>query len=97
MEPNQQPQQQQMQVKYDDKTLQGVYATQAQMQFTKEEFVLDFMNVFPPMATLNARIILSPAHTKRLAGVLADLVKRYEEQHGAVTASADPGEIGFRA
>lgn len=97
MEPIHNPQQQQLQVKADDKTIQGVYASTAQMQFTKEEFVLDFMNTFPPIATLNARVILSPGHAKRLANVLTDLVKRYEDQHGAVEASADPGEIGFKA
>lgn len=97
MQAQPQTQQQQLQLKADDKTLQGVYASQAQMQFTKEEFVLDFLNVFPPVATLNARVIMSPAHAKRLANVLVELVSRYEAQHGAVEASADPGEIGFKA
>ena len=95
MQVNQQTQQQ-LQVKADDKTLAGAYANTAQVQFTKEEFVIDFMNMFPPIATLNARVILSPGHAKRLAHVLKDLVEKYEAQHGAVEASADPGEIGFR-
>ncbi len=95
MQPNQSQNQQQLQVKYDDKTLQGVYSNAAQVQFQKEEFVIDFMNQFPPMATLNARVILSPGHAKRLAAVLDGVVKNYEAQYGPVEASSAPNEIGF--
>jgi len=94
MQPNQN---QQVQIKADDKTLQGVYANAVQVQFTKEEFVLDCMNTFPPVATLNARVIMSPGHVKRLANVLADLMKKYESQHGAIEEAAAPDEIGFKA
>ena len=94
MQPNQN---QQMQVKADDKTIQGVYANAVQAQFTKEEFVLDCMNMFPPVATLNARIIMSPGHVKRVANMLMGLVAKYEAQHGAVTEAEAPQEIGFKA
>lgn len=91
------PNQQQVQVKASDEILRGVYANQVQAQFTKEEFVVDCMNTFPPVATLNARLILSPAHAKRMAVMLANLVKQYETQHGAIAATEQPNEIGFRA
>jgi hypothetical protein len=32
-----------------------------QVMHTQEEFVLDFLNMFPPTGTLNARIIVSPS------------------------------------
>lgn len=86
-----------MQVKADDKTLQGVYSNAVQVQFTKEEFVLDCLNTFPPTATLNARVIMSPGHVKRLASVLAGMVKNYETQHGAIAEAEAPQEIGFKA
>jgi hypothetical protein len=90
-----QPNQNQMQVKADDKALQGVYSNSAQVQFQKEEFVLDFLNQFPPMATLNARVILSPGHMKRLTAVLTETVKRYEAQYGVIAAAEAVAEIGF--
>ncbi len=86
-----------MQIRFDDKTLQGVYANAVQVQFNKEEFILDFMNTFPPMATLNARVILSPGHVKRLRNVLEEMVKKYEGSFGAVEAASEPAEIGFQA
>ncbi len=92
---NPQPNQNQMQVKADDVALRGVYSNSAQVQFQKEEFVIDFMNQLPPVTMLNARVILSPGHAKRLAAVLTDVVRRYEAQHGAVTASEAPAEIGY--
>ncbi|MFC1639103.1 DUF3467 domain-containing protein [Patescibacteria group bacterium] len=91
MQPNQQqPNQQQMQLKADDATLKGAYST-------KEEFILDFMNMFPPVATLNARVIMSPGHMKRMVNALAQNVKQYEEAHGTIeTAAAPENEMGFK-
>lgn len=85
----------QQQIKADDDILRGVYSNGAQVQFQKEEFVIDFLNQFPPVATLNARVILSPGHAKRLAAVLGEVVKRYEAQYGVVNAAEAPQEIGF--
>lgn len=89
--------QNQLQLKADDATLKGVYANGVQVQFTKEEFILDCVNTFPPVATLNARLIMSPGHVKRLANVLAEVVKKYENQFGGITEADAPQEIGFKA
>lgn len=101
MQPQQQPNQpnqqgqQQIQLKTDDQTLKGVYANMVQINRTKEEFILDFINLFPPMASLNSRVIMSPGHIKRLTGVLNNLVKQYEDEFGAIEASEQPEGIGF--
>ena len=87
----------QLQIKVDDKTLQGLYANGMQAQHTKEEFVLDFINAFPPAGTLQARILVSPAHMKRIVAALADNVSRYEAAFGKIAESEGPGEIGFKA
>ena len=92
-----QQQQQQIQIKGDDKTLQGLYANAMQVAHTSEEFVLDFMNVFPPTGTLNARVIVSPGHLKRMVAALADNLQKYEAAFGKIAAAQDPGEIGFKA
>lgn len=97
MQPNQNQNQNNLQIRADDKILQGVYSNAVQVQYTKEEFILDCMNTFPPAATLNARVIMSPGHVKRLANVLADIMKKYEVQYGVIAEAAAPEEIGFKA
>ncbi|HCX38644.1 MAG: hypothetical protein UV57_C0004G0006 [Parcubacteria group bacterium GW2011_GWD2_43_10] len=91
------PQPQQIQVKISDEVLKGVYANMAQIAHSKEEFVIDFLNLMPPSGIVNARVYLSPAHTKRLAAALLDNVKKYEDQFGKIDeGSAQAPEIGFK-
>ncbi|HCM45789.1 MAG TPA: DUF3467 domain-containing protein [Candidatus Veblenbacteria bacterium] len=88
---------QQIQVKISDEVLKGVYANMAQIAHSKEEFVVDFLNLMPPSGIVNARVYLSPAHTKRLAAALLDNVKKYEEQFGKIEeGSQQAPEIGFK-
>ncbi len=94
---SQQQNQKQLQLKADDATLKGVYTNNMQVAHTKEEFIVDFMNMFPPVATLNARVIVSPGHMKRMLAALAENVKRYEETHGVIEAANAPeNEMGFK-
>ncbi|MFH1046866.1 MAG: DUF3467 domain-containing protein [Patescibacteria group bacterium] len=96
MQPNQ-PNQNKLQLKADDATLRGVYSNNMQVAHTKDEFIIDFMNMFPPVATLNARVIVSPGHMKRMLAVIADNVKRYEEANGVIQAASAPdNEMGFK-
>jgi len=92
-----QPAQQQLQVKVSDEVLKGVYANMLQVGHTPEEFILDFMNLFPPAGVMSARVIVSPTHAKRIASALADNIKKYEEQFGVIKVSEVPNQkIGFR-
>jgi hypothetical protein len=94
-----QPQQQQIQIKASDEAVKGVYANMVQVMHTGEEFVMDFLSVYPPAGSLNARVIVSPSHMKRLVAALADNLAKYEKQFGAVKASDAPttAPIGFDA
>jgi len=93
---NPQGQQKQIQVKATDEALRGIYANAMQISHTREEFVLDFLNMFLPTATLNARVITSPGHLKRIVAALHDNLKKYEEKFGEIeTAQAPQNEIGF--
>lgn len=96
MQYNQQPQQQQIQIKANDETMRGVYANLMQVAHTKEEFVLDFMNILPPQGTLQTRVITSPGHLKRIVAALQDNLSRYEKQFGKVEEAKEPGGVGFR-
>lgn len=70
-----------------------------QVMHTAEEFVLDFLSVYPPAGSLNARVIVSPSHMKRIVAALADNMTKYEKQFGEVKPSEAPttNPIGFDA
>jgi len=85
-----------IQIKAKDEALQGSYANVAQVSHTKEEFVLDFMSVFPPAGTLNSRVIVSPGHYKRMIAAMQDNLRKYEEKHGTIEAAQGPETVhGF--
>src|ERR1700722_8872933 len=75
---------QQIQIKVNDEVAKGVYANIMQVAHTPEEFILDFMNIIPPAGSLNARVIIAPAHLKRIVLALQENLKRYEEQFGQI-------------
>lgn len=88
-----------IQIKVANKEIKGVYSNVMNVQHTKEEFCLDFMNIFAPLGALTARIIVSPGHLKRMVKTLTDNLKRYEESFGEIKKAEEPekSEIGFMA
>lgn len=87
----------QVRIKATDEKLAGEYANLVKVLHTKEEFVMDFLSVFPPTGTLNARIIVSPGHFKRMLAAMTENLRRYEARFGALTPSEEPEHvIGFR-
>lgn len=97
MENQPEPQgQKQIQIKAKDETLAGHYSNVAQISHKKEEFVLDFMSVFPPAGTLNSRVIMSPGHFKRLMKAMQDNLQKYESRFGSIQESDEPETVyGF--
>ena len=94
---NQQPNQNQVQVKLTDDVLKGVYANMVQVGHSSEEFVLDFMNIFPPSGVVTARVIISPSHAKRVMMALSDNIKKYEQEFGTISIAVVPDQkIGFK-
>ena len=98
---NQQPQQQNQQninIKITDEILKGAYANMMLAQHTKEEFILDFMNIVPPNGIVTARVVTSPAHIKRIVNALTENLKQYETQFGKIEEGQAPTnqEIGFK-
>jgi hypothetical protein len=92
-ESNQQP----VQVKISDEILKGVYANMVQVGHGPEEFILDFMNLFPPTGIVNARVIVSPSHFKRIVNAMQDNLKQYENQYGTISLAVVPDhKIGFK-
>jgi hypothetical protein len=92
-------QQKQMQIKIDDNTLKGAYANAMQVSHSKEEFVLDYMNLSPHqgVGVITSRVIISPGHAKRMIAALSENLKKYEDQFGKIEeASAPNNELGFK-
>lgn len=85
-------------VKATDEVMKGVYANQTLIMHDKEEFILDFINTFPPSGILNARVIISPAHCVRIMKALQENIQRYEANFGKIQAGSEPDQkIGFHA
>jgi hypothetical protein len=74
----------------------GVYSNLMMISHRKEEFVLDFLFVQPQhgpkgeaLATLRARVITTPEHTKRVLRALEENVRRYEASFGTIHEATD--------
>ncbi|MFC1638092.1 DUF3467 domain-containing protein [Patescibacteria group bacterium] len=89
--------QQKINIKFPDSKLGGEYSNLMQILHNKEEFVLDFLNVFPPSGVLGSRVIVSPGHLKRMVKVMKENLDKYEKQFGKIEESEAPdsGKIGF--
>lgn len=90
--------QQNINIKISDEMLKGAYANMMMVQHSKEEFVLDFINLAPPNGIVTSRVITSPGHCKRIVNALNENLKKYEEQFGVVTEASTPAkpEFGFK-
>ena len=90
---------QKMQIKISDEILKGVYANAMQVAHSREEFILDFLNLSPHMGAgiVSSRVIMSPGHLKRVIAALTDNLAKYESRFGKVEeAEAPESEVGFR-
>ena len=82
--------QQKIQIKVPDEIMRGAYANAMAVFHTREEFVIDFLNVFPPAGIATARIITSPGHMKRIIRALHENLRRYEDNFGTVVEAPAP-------
>ena len=79
-----------MNVKIGDEELKGRYSNLVRVSHTREEFILDFINMVPPQGAVTARVIMSPGHLKRLIRALAGNLELYEKNHGPIEEAAEP-------
>ncbi len=76
----------------------GVYANSMLVAHNREEFIIDFSLISPPVGTVTARIITSPGHIKRIISALQENVKRYEAKFGTIIQAEEPKEpVGYNA
>lgn len=95
------PQPGQVQIKADEKELQGQYSNLVMVQHHPEEFTLNFVYIFPngTQGKLLGSMIVSPSHAKRIWRALGENIARYEAQFGPIKEGPEgaiPGaNIGF--
>ena len=90
----------QVQIKADEKELQGMYSNLVMIHHHAEEFTLNFVYVFPNGAQgkLLSSMIVSPGHAKRIWRALGENLARFEAQFGAIKEGPENvpgGNIGF--
>lgn len=81
-------------VKISDDELKGRYSNLLRILHTREEFVLDFINLAPPQGIVTARIVTSPGHLKRILRALSANLERYENTFGPIQEAAEPAGDG---
>ena len=81
----------QISIELPEEVAEGTYSNLAIISHSHSEFVVDFVRMLPnvPKAKVKSRIILTPAHAKRLMKALGDNIQKFEAQHGTIT-DADP-------
>lgn len=79
---NEQKKEVKIQIRGTDAVLAGTYANNLILHMNREEFALDFINIVPPHATLNARIAVSPGNFKRMIQTMQGSLERFEKEFG---------------
>lgn len=81
-------------VKITDEELKGRYSNLLRVTHTRDEFILDFINVVPPQGIVSARIVTSPGHLKRIIKALSNNLAHYEQSHGTIAEAPEPSSSG---
>jgi hypothetical protein len=74
----------QIQIITGDEMSRGRYSNSMMVSHSADEFILDWLLNSPNGAHLISRIIVSPAHIKRIIGTLKENIDNYEKQFGPV-------------
>jgi hypothetical protein len=77
-------------IKIEDEELRGRYSNLLRITHTREEFILDFINLVPPQGIVTARVVTSPGHLKRIVRALETNLRRYEEAFGPIREASEP-------
>lgn len=70
-----------------DELSRGRYSNSMLVSHGPEEFMIDWLLQSPNGVHLVSRIVVSPAHMKRILGALEDNIAKYEETYGEIEVS----------
>ena len=77
-------------IKISDEELKGRYSNLLRITHSRDEFILDFINLVPPQGIVTSRVVTSPGHLKRIARALLANLERYEQAYGEIPEAPDP-------
>ncbi|MCX5748784.1 MAG: DUF3467 domain-containing protein [Candidatus Saganbacteria bacterium] len=86
-------QQQEIKITLDEKTAGGAYSNVALISHNENEFIADFIFAQPPVGRVNARVIMSPSHAKRLLKALSQNIEMFEKKFGAIKEEQDAPDM----
>jgi hypothetical protein len=86
--------QQTLNIKIGDEEQKGRYSNLLRIAHSREEFILDFINLVPPQGVVTARVVTSPGHLKRIVRALQENLERYEAAYGTIQEASDPAPAG---
>ncbi len=81
-------------IKIGDEEQKGRYSNLLRIAHSREEFILDFINLVPPQGVVTARVVTSPGHLKRIVRALQENLDRYEAAYGTIQEATDPAPAG---
>jgi hypothetical protein len=87
---SEQPAKKEIKITFPESLRGGAYANSMFASHTREEFILDFVMMTPPVGTVTARVITSPGHMKRMVSALTENLKKYEAKFGKLTEAPEP-------
>ena len=94
---SEQPAKKEVKVSFPENLRGGVYSNNMVITHTREEFILDFMMITPPVGSVTARVVISPGHMKRMVSALKVNLDKYESRFGKLTEAPEPPKptMGF--
>ena len=95
---NKEQEENQLNIELSEEVAEGIFSNLAIITHSNTEFILDFIRVMPgiPKAKVKSRIILTPAHAKRLAEALEDNISKFESANGKIKVQEDQSfPMGF--
>jgi hypothetical protein len=81
----------QINVDFPKEIVGGVYANNMAVTHTAEEFIMDYIMIAPPAGVVKSRIVVSPAHMKRILHALQENIEKYEQKFGNIEMAEEPG------
>jgi hypothetical protein len=81
---------QDMQINTQDEISRGHYSNSMLISHGPEEFIIDWLLQSPNGVHLVSRIIVTPAHLKRIVSALQDNLAKHEESFGDLGISSGP-------
>ncbi|MCK9331152.1 MAG: DUF3467 domain-containing protein [Candidatus Cloacimonetes bacterium] len=98
-----QPKQQQINIKLDEKIGEGIYSNFFLISNTPSEYVLDFGRIVPGLRDVKvySRIMTTPQHAKQLLKLLQQNIEQFEKQFGEIklpqNQQVENKNVGFQS